>query len=709
MSSSSSHGVPHDLVDKCKEFLKSYYSEEIANLESKGTNALYIEYGDMYRFDHKFADDYLNQPDRMNHALKQAVSEVDLPVVPPDDVRVRVRDERGFLDPVEVNELSASDLGTFVAVRGQLNKISGITYRYKEMVFNCARCGTGNPVYQSSRQSVSEPHECQGCERKGPFSVNPRQSTLIDHCKLKLKEPPGNRARGTGEDITVFAERDLCYYGGENGLADHAGERVIILGKFTTETENVNKPETTGHLIAESVIFTEPTFEDITVEETREEFERLANGEEGDPVELLKKSVTPKLEITEQLDVALEAAVGWLFNSYRIERSAGEYVRGDLHMGLIGDPGTAKSTILSSLARIAPKAVYRSGGAISKVGLTAAAVQEEFAGDTEWTLEPGVLPRANGGHCLIDEVDEILDERSKAIHDALEGEQMVKVSKAGIHAELPTRAALLISGNPKEGRFDRFEPIADQLDMDPAFISRIDILLPVTDVLERDRDRRIAETNIRSYREMSEEEKALRDGRDPPERDQTKRPVEIPVIRDWVHYARENVFPVLSDEASELLAETYLEARNLNGAYESSDATNVIPVTVRVLEAAIRLSTAYARVELDETVRREHVERAQRILRQSMGLNFDKETGQFDADLTSEAMPKSQRDRVHGIRDIIVELADELDGDPPRRRDVIAEAAEEYDVSEDKIEHDLRKLRERGEVYEPESGVLMVV
>ncbi|TKX76263.1 hypothetical protein EXE53_32825, partial [Halorubrum sp. SD626R] len=153
----------------------------------------------------------------------------------------------------------------------------------------------------------------------------------------------------------------------------------------------------------------------------------------------------------EELDTVFEASVAWLFNAYRIDNDLGSY-RGDLHFGLIGDPGRGKSTILSRLNEIAPKSEFRSGTGLSKIGLTAAAVQEEFAGTTEWTLSPGILPRANGGHCIIDEVDDVVDEKTKSMHDALEGDQMVKVDKAGITADLPTRTALLASGNPVHGR-----------------------------------------------------------------------------------------------------------------------------------------------------------------------------------------------------------------------------------------------------------------
>ncbi|MFP4032402.1 MAG: AAA family ATPase, partial [Desulfococcaceae bacterium] len=205
-------------------------------------------------------------------------------------------------------------------------------------------------------------------------------------------------------------------------------------------------------------------------------------------IEAYRDSIVPNIHADEKLETFLEASVAWLFNAYRIDPENGPTYRGDLHMGLIGDPGLGKSTILQSLAAIAPKSEFRSGTGLSAVGLTAAAVQEEFAGKTEWTLQPGVLPRANGGHCIIDEVDDVVDEKTKKMHDALEGEQMVKVDKAGIEADLPSRTALFASGNPTDGRFDRYAPIADQIDLDPALFDRMDLVFALQDEVDAERD-----------------------------------------------------------------------------------------------------------------------------------------------------------------------------------------------------------------------------
>ena len=74
-------------------------------------------------------------------------------------------------------------------------------------------------------------------------------------------------------------------------------------------------------------------------------------------------------------------------------------------------------------------------------------------------------------------------------------------------------------------------------------------------------------------------------------------------------------FPRLSEEAGHMLQNMYVTDRMNSKDQKISRKTNGIPITVRQLEAIIRLSEAIARMHLQSTVVREHVEEAHRIFR----------------------------------------------------------------------------------------------
>ncbi|MHC3436558.1 LAGLIDADG family homing endonuclease [Natrialbaceae archaeon A-gly3] len=297
-------------------------------------------------------------------------------------------------------------------------------------------------------------------------------------------------------------------------------------------------------------------------------------------------------------------------------------------------------------------------------------------------------------------------EDRSAMHEALE-QQKISVSKAGINATLKSRCSLLGAANPKYGRFDHYEPIGEQIDLEPALISRFDLIFTVTDQPDEEKDRNLAEHIINTNyagelttqrREMNSME--VSDAEIDAVTEQVDPEIDAELLRKYVAYAKQNCHPRMTEAAREAIRDFYVDLR-----LKGSDEDAPVPVTARKLEALVRLSEASARVRLSDTVEREDAERVIEIVQSCLqDIGVDPETGEFDADIVEAGTSKSQRDRIKNIKGLIADVEEEYDDGAPV--DIVLDRADEIGMDRSKAEHEIEKLKQKGEVYEPSTDHL---
>ncbi|MFB6106625.1 MAG: LAGLIDADG family homing endonuclease, partial [Halobacteriaceae archaeon] len=297
-------------------------------------------------------------------------------------------------------------------------------------------------------------------------------------------------------------------------------------------------------------------------------------------------------------------------------------------------------------------------------------------------------------------------EDRSAMHEALE-QQSISVSKAGINATLKSRCSLLGAANPKYGRFDQYEPIGEQIDLEPALISRFDLIFTVTDQPDAEKDEELAEhilttnyagelnthrTQMTQSNVSAEEVEAVTDEVAPD--------IEAELLRKYIAYSRRNCFPTMTEDAIERIRNFYVDLRA-----QGQDEDAPVPVTARKLEALVRLAEASARVRLADEVTETDATRVIDIVRSCLrDIGVDPETGQFDADVVETGTSKSQRDRIKNLRGLIAEIENEYDEGAPVEE--ILSRAEETGMDRSKAEHEIEQLKQKGEVYEPSQGHL---
>ncbi|WP_254543104.1 XRE family transcriptional regulator [Halomarina pelagica] len=389
-----------DIIDSFEEFYRTYYRNEIGELARKYPNdqrSLYISWTDLYRFDPELAEQYRNQPGQLQEYAEEALRLYDLPVdVSLGQAHVRIRD----LDrTTDIRAIRARHRGQLISVQGIVRKATDVRPKIQQAAFECQRCGTLTRIPQTGGD-FQEPHECQGCERQGPFRINFDQSEFVDAQKLRVQESPeGLRGGETPQNIDVHVEDDVT------GRVT-AGDHVKVTGILRLDQQESGQKKSAMFDIfmdGISIEIEDEQFEemDITDEEKRE-IVNLSN--ESSIYEQMVGSLAPSIWGYEEEKLAI---VLQLFSGVTKHLPDGSRIRGDFHMLLIGDPGTGKSALLQYVRNIAPRSVYTSGKGSSAAGLTAAAVRDDFGEGQQWSLEAGALVLADQGIAAIDELDKM--------------------------------------------------------------------------------------------------------------------------------------------------------------------------------------------------------------------------------------------------------------------------------------------------------------
>lgn len=683
-------------TEAIRTFLEAHYRDELARIAQSDAKTLEIDHSTLRAFDPDLAEDFLAHPEKTLKYTRRAIGLVDLPMAG----RVQGITPSLYNLPdsqvIAPGEIRQQHGGRYVGVKGILERVTSTTTVPNTIEWRCQRCDNTIRIAQDlSNDDVIEPHECPSCERQGPFKKSEQLSDWSDYAKIRLKASPNASPSEEGK-VVGYVLDDVIWMGGENGILGRAGEPVTVYGICKREQRSgygENKMLFDSLLKVLCVEF-EREDDAVNVAEHRDTFEGLA--ERSDAVDLFAESLAPQLHVTDAWDSAFEFAVAYLFGAPRIDIPRGPTYRGDLHFLIITDYAMGKSTVKEDIEAYSPQCISKSTTALaSDVGLTAAAVQDDF-GEGAWTLKPGLLVRASGGHLILDEIDKGPEELEK-MNDALEGKQEVDIEKAGQSATYDSQTALLAMGNPKGGRFNPNEPVSAQIDVPESLLSRFDGIVTMQDTAQVQQDAAVAEAWGRSYIEAQEYQYGDRE-----EFDYLSRPVPIDVGQAWVEYARKNVHPKLTREQFDELKTWYAEeVRQLNrGSRDVSDDMPV-PATVRELAAAAKMAVAFARVHLREEVLPADIERAKKLGKRIVKQNWTGE--RFDA--TKNVTPKAQDDRITALKATIRGLSESGSTGTA----AFEEIASRMNLAPEQLEHDLDNLCQKGEVSEPRHGEFRLV
>jgi replicative DNA helicase Mcm len=302
------------------------------------------------------------------------------------------------------------------------------------------------------------------------------------------------------------------------------------------------------------------------------------------------------------------------------------------------------------------------------------------------------------GLAVIDEMDKMTDQDRSAMHEGMES-QRVSVAKAGITASLQCRCSVLGIANPKYGRFDSDQPLAEQIDLPPALLSRFDLIFALLDKPNPERDRSIAEHICRGHQRAG----ALKHANEgDAEADSILASTEdlTPVydrdrVRKYLLYAR-SCQPILTTAA---MTARYLSIRAMS---DVRNGAATVPISPRQMEAFIRLAEASAKLRLSKRVEAQDAQRAVDIVQEYLRSFGTSEGGTPDIDRISTGRSSKDRQRLQSVESIIKDRKD-------LSMDELITDCKAHGIGEAEVNRVVDKLKDTGRLYEPTVGRLRVI
>jgi len=689
--------MPEELAEVGWSDIESFLSEHCRDeLNLVGQfypkkQSITIDFQELQEFSPQLSEQLLANPEEVIAEFEKALDkEKEHIAFSKPDAEMRLAVRFGNL-PAE-NEIMVKDctshyLGKMFRVQGLITTVSDVKPKVWKSVFVCKRCKAEVEMIQDEK-TVKTPMACDQCGRR-EFDLVENKSKFIDFQRIGVQEPlEVLKGSQQATKINVWLENDLT-----NKVLP--GQRIIITGILRLEAPKVKATIYEKFVEANCIEFTDQEFEELEISDVEEKKIRKLS-KEPKIIEKVVASVAPSIYGHTE---AKEAIAMQLFGGASNKKLPdGMKIRGNIHILLIGDPGTAKSQILKYVNRLAPKSLYVSGKSATGGGLTAIAEKDEF-GEGGWVLKAGALVLASGGLACIDEFDKMTDEDRSAIHEALE-QQTVSVAKAGIIATFKSESAVLAAANPKYSRFDPYKPPAEQFDIPSSLLSRFDLIFPIKDVMDETKDKELAKHMVGSHRlaqayasGSTDEMKEMKD--------KLTAPIEEDLLKKYIAYSRKNCHPILSEDAGNRLGDYYVSLRKNNTG-------GGVPLTPRQLEGLIRLAEASAKLRLSKVVEIEDAERAIRLVEFVLReLGMEKGSSGFDIDRIMAEHPKSERDKIYSITNIVKGLEAEYDMVPISK--VLEDAQQYHGIDNRTAEKLIQELTNKGDLYEPRHGYVKAV
>ncbi|GKT84949.1 LOW QUALITY PROTEIN: DNA replication licensing factor MCM5 [Colletotrichum tofieldiae] len=569
-----------------------------------------VDVTDLINYNEELAHRLVTEPAEIIPLFEAALKKCTHRIVFPQLTKVDLPEHQLLLhssaEDVSIRNLDSMTIARLVRVPGIVIGASVMSSKATELAIQCRNCAHSSSIpVLGGFTGVTLPRQC-GRQKipndptpkcpLDPYFVLHEKSRFVDQQIIKLQEAPDQVPVGElPRHVLISADRYLT-----NRVVP--GSRCTVMGIFSIYQNKASKNSNTGGAVAIRTPYLRAVGIQTDIDQTargqalfsdEEEQEFLEMSRRPDLYSIMADCIAPSIYGNRDIKKAILCLL--LGGSKKILPD-GMKLRGDINVLLLGDPGTAKSQLLKFVEKCAPIAIYTSGKGSSAAGLTASVQRDQST--REFYLEGGAMVLADGGVVCIDEFDKMRDEDRVAIHEAME-QQTISIAKAGITTILNARTSVLAAANPIFGRYDDMKTPGENIDFQTTILSRFDMIFIVKDEHTREKDERIAKHVMGIHM----------GGRGVEEQVESEIPVDK--MKRYLSYCKSS--PHIPEAAEKLSSHFVSIRRQVHAAEMEANTRSSIPITVRQLEAIVRITESLAKLTLSPIATEEHVDEAIRL------------------------------------------------------------------------------------------------
>lgn len=475
--------------------------------------------------------------------------------------------------------IKAEFILNLIEIKGTTFALTNRIPRITEAIYSCDRCGEYHVIYKKNiLEDPPKPITCTNpaCGRNGPFTLVEGHSKFTD-VKIATVRADGDDSNGL---LVVFKDEDA--------LLIKRGMRLKVQGILRRKKINSKKGETSFYYL-EAINFEEMRHKDQIY--GKDDVQKYLEDLDKPFLDHFKEKAFPRIA---GMDAAKEAFLLSLVSPHWRERGPGRegFERDNINILVVSDYGQAKGMFQKYIKDLEDVEEI-SGGHCTQAGLVSATINDPETGF--YLTVPGALPKADGKHIVINELQNVPIELMANLREAIE-DGITNVNKANSSEKIISRVTVIAFANYSKGNIDRDKVDNPRLQvkwLDPGFSSRFDLILFVYDDLtEEDPTKKIfdvkknKETDIKTILE----------------------------IKKVITYMRDLNPVIPAHIEDEVIESTNDLLKKFNNKY-------AIISRGRLIRSIDCISRAYARINNRETVTFEDINRAKKLIALSLECN----------------------------------------------------------------------------------------